>query len=114
MGLDYHIYNTKTGELISSDRWAGMPFLWKEASSYVHDCVVKCDLWHIEEWTIDKESEIYKEEMNKDPWFRDDDLILYCSKDDIINLQKLMKVNETLLEELMTKHNSDGLIIRIF
>lgn len=114
MGLDYHIYNTKTGELISDDRWAGMPFLSQEASPYVHDCVVKGDLWHIDEWTIDKESEIYKEEMNKDHWYRDDDVILYCSKDDILNLQKLMKVNEMLLEELMTEHNSDGLIIRIF
>lgn len=114
MGLDYHIYNTKTGKLISDDRWAGLPFLWKEASPYVHNCVVKGDLWHINEWTIDKESEMYKEEMNKDPWFRDDDIILYCSKDDILNLQKLMKVNETLLEELMIEHDSDGLIIRIF
>ena len=114
MGLDYHIYNTKTGKLISNDRWAGLPFLWKEASPYIHDCVVKGDLWHINEWTIDKESEMYKEEMSKDPWFRDNDIIFYCSKDDILNLQKLMKVNETLLEELMIEHDSDGLIIRIF
>lgn len=114
MGLDYHIYNTKTGKLISDDRWAGMPFLWKEADPYIHNCVVKGNLYHIDEWTIDKEAEMYKEEMSKDPWFRDDDIIIYCSKDDILNLQKLMKVNETLLEELMSEHDSDGLIIRIF
>lgn len=113
MSVDYWFYNTKTGEIISEDRWAGMPFLREEAKPYIHTCVVKGSYDHIEEWTIDKNSEMYKVEMNKSPWLRGDDMVIYCSKEDIINLQKLMTVNKTLLEELMTEHDSDGLIIRI-
>ena len=114
MSLDYHIYHTKTGELISDTRYAGMPFLWNNASQYTHECVVKGDLYHITEWTIDEDSELWKEEMSKSPWHREDDILLYCSREDVLNLQKLMTCNETLLEELMDEHQSDGLIIRIF
>ena len=31
MALDYYIYSTKTGDLISETRYAGMPFLWSDA-----------------------------------------------------------------------------------
>ena len=114
MGLDYFIYNTKTGNLISCTRFSGMPFLYEDAVSYIHTCVARGGLYHIDEWTIDEDSELYKEEMNKPLMFRDDDMVIYCSKNDILNLQKLMTVNKTVLEELMTKDNSDGLIVRIF
>lgn len=114
MGLDYHIYHTKTGKLISKTRYAGMPFLWEQATPYIHTCVVNGNLDHIDEWTIDKNSKLWKDEMSKEPWYKDDDIIIYCSKEDILNLQKLMICNETLLQELMDKYDSDGLIIRIF
>ena len=82
------------------------------------DALSKAGKYHfvdnITEWTIDENSELWKKEMSKHPWFREDDLILYCSKEDILELQKQMKVNKTLLEELMEEHDSDGLIIRIF
>ena len=114
MGLDYYMYHTKTGKCISKDRYAGMPFLWEAATPYVHTCVIRGNLDNIIEWTIDENSELWKEEMGKDPWYIEDDLILYCSKEDVLELQKQMKVNKTLLEELMVEHESDGLIIRIF
>lgn len=114
MGLDYHIYHTKTGKCISEDKYAGMPFLWESAAPYTHECVVRGNLDSISEWTIDESSELWKNEMSKDPWYREDDIVLYCSKDDILNLQKLMTCNQTLLEELMKEHDSNGLIIRIF
>lgn len=114
MGLDYYMYHTKTGKCISDDRYSGMPFLWESAAPYTHTCVIKGNLDNISEWTIDENSELWKSEMSKDSWYREDDLILYCSKEDILELQKQMKVNKTLLEELMNEHDSDGLIIRIF
>ena len=114
MGLDYYMYHIKTGRRISTDRYAGMPFLWKSASQYIHTCVVKGNLDYISEWTIDENSNLWKEEMNKSPWYREDDIMIYCSREDVLNLQKLMTCNKTLLEELMTKHQSDGLIVRIF
>ena len=114
MALDYYIYSTKTGDLISKTRYAGMPFLWSDATPYTHTCVVKGDLGHLDEWTTDENSELWQSEFNKEPWYREDDLLLYCSKEDIINLQKLMTCNETVLEELMNEYKSDGLIVRIF
>lgn len=114
MGLDYNIYHTKTGKLINKDRYGGMPFLWEEAEPYTHTCVAKGNFDKIDQWTIDENSELWKSEMSKEPWYREDDVILYCSKDDILNLQKLMNCNETVLEEIMIRNESDGLIIRIF
>lgn len=113
MGLNYYIYHTKTGKLISKDRYTGMPFLWKEASPYIHTCIVKGTFNTIDQWTIDENSKLWKLEMSKSPWYRDDDVILYCSRDNILKLQKLMTCNETVLEEIMTQNESDGLIIRI-
>lgn len=114
MGLDYHMYHTKTGKLISKDRFAGMPFLWEKATPYIHTCIVKGTLDKIEQWTIDENSELWKLEMSKEPWYREDDIILYCSRNDILELQKLMACNETVLEEIMIQNKSDGLIIRMF
>lgn len=114
MALDYYLYHTKTGECISKDRLAGMPFLFENATPYVHTCVIKGSLKHIDKWTIDENSELWKEEMSKDPWYREDDYILYCSRQDILELQKLMSCNETILEELMDRYDSDGLIVRVF
>lgn len=114
MGLDYYMYHTKTGDLISKDRFAGMPFLWEKATPYVQACVVRGTLDKIEQWTIDENSELWKMEMSKEPWYREDDIILYCSEYNILKLQKLMTCNETVLEEIMIQNESDGLIIRIF
>lgn len=114
MGFDYYMYHTKTGKLISKDRYTGMPFLWEQASPNVHTCIVKGSLDKIDQWTIDENSELWKSEISKDPWDREDDIILYCSKEDVLNLQKLMTCNNTILEEIMTRNESDGLIVRIF
>lgn len=65
MGLDYNIYHTKTGKLISKDRYGGMPFLWEEASPYTHTCAVKGSFDKIDQWTIDENSELWKSEMDK-------------------------------------------------
>lgn len=114
MSFDYFIYHTKTGKLISKDRYVAMPFLWGEASPYIHTCITKGRLDRIEQWTIDENSELWKLEISKESWDREDDVILYCSKDDILNLQKLMICNKTALEEIMVSNGSDGLIVRIF
>lgn len=115
MATDYYIYHTETGECISKDRWAGLSVLFEKNNPYVHMCIAKtqgsCD--YLTEWTTDKESELWKNELKK-PYYCRDDGFLYCSKEDVLNIQKLMPCNKTALEEIMNKHNSDGLIIGIF
>lgn len=58
MALDYYLYSTKTGKCVSTDRYAGMPFLFENATPHVHTCVIKGSLDHIDEWTIDENSEL--------------------------------------------------------
>lgn len=116
MGMDYYMYHPSTGKCISTARYAGMPFLWEPATPYIHPCVVKLspafDI--VEEWTVDENSLLYKAEMSKHPWERDDTCWLYCSKDDVFKLQDLMTANKTLLEEIMNNNDADGLIVNIW
>ena len=114
MGLDYYMYHTKTGALISKERYAGLPFLNDNAEPFIHPCIAKGDLDHIDEWTMDEDSELWESEISKYPWFGDDDILIYCSRADILFLQEIMTCNKTLLEELIDEYDSDGLIIRIF
>ena len=108
MSVDYYFYSPKSGELLKIGRYAGMPFLMTEYRDFGVSCAVELDdsYKNIIKWTIDKESAFYKEQDYSE-------LFLYYTKEEILKMQKHMKCNNTLLQELLEKNNLDGLIVRI-
>jgi hypothetical protein len=114
MGFYYNFYSPKTGQKIDDGKYVGMPFFVTEFDTLGHKCAVKWDknYKNIEAWTIDAESDFYKEYCSDDiyGW---DWTILYYTKDEILKMQKSMTCNKTLLEELLENNKLDGLIIVI-
>ena len=110
MSVDYHIYSTKTGECISNNRYAGMPFLWNETINIGHQCLVEwiddTFLGKIKQWTMIEKVE----SCDLQPTFSED-LIFYYSKSDIYELRDIMDTNKDVLVELMENNDSDGLIV---
>lgn len=119
MGRDYYIYNPKTGDLLSDTRYAGMPFTFEENLKYGKECAIEWDytrgpLNKIKEWSVDKDSELYKKVFNVSSWyFNDAQSAIYYRKEEILEMQKTMSCNETLLEELMICYDLDELIVQI-
>lgn len=111
MSVDYYFYSPESGKLLKSGRYAGMPFLvfgnrTIKNSDYGVFCFVKFDDEdNIVGWKITNENEIFP--------FYYDELLYYYKKEEILKMQKHMKCNNTLLQELLEKNNLDGLIVRI-
>lgn len=111
MGDYYCFYSPKDGKLVDDGKYAGMPFLSNEADKYGKDCAVKWDDYNkIDSWSIDKTSEFYKQYFSFPPNY---ECVIYYSREEIIEMQKLMTCNETLLEEILDENNLDGLIVLI-
>ena len=107
MGNYYYFYSPKDGKLVDDGKYAGMPFLRNEADKYGKDCAVKWNDYNkIDSWSIDKTSEFYKQYFSFPPNY---ECVIYYSREEIIEMQKLMTCNETLLEEILDENNLDGL-----
>lgn len=108
MSVDYYFYSSKSGELLDSGRYAGMPFLEAKNRDFGIPCAVKLtdNYKNIIKWTTDKGSTFYKDQNY-------DELFLYYTKEEILKMQESMKCNNTLLQELLEKDNLDGLIVRL-
>ena len=108
MSVDYYFYSPKSGELLKSGRYVGMPFLMTKHRDFGVSCAVKLDnsYKNIIKWTIDKESSFYKEQDY-------DELFLYYTKEEILIMQEGMVENKTLLQGLLEDNNLDGLIMGI-
>lgn len=112
MSAYYYFYSPKTGEKIEEGKYVGLPFLWNsefiDVTSLIHSCAVKKDKSYerISQWTIDKQSKLWRD-------YCDNYDTVYCSKEEILKLQKLMRCNRTLMQELVEENDCEGLIIEI-
>lgn len=112
MSIYYYFYSSKTGEKIDEGSYVGLPFLWNseiiDVSSFIHPCAVKKDKSYkrISQWITAQQSKLWR-----DYWDHYD--TLYCSKEEILKLQKLMRYNRTLMQELIEDNDCEGLIIEI-
>ena len=108
MSVDYYIYSTKTGECISDERYAGMPFFWKEARNIGQGCFIdwvnNVFLGKIKKWTTINSLDYW-------PLPYAEEFIFYYSKSDIYKLRDMMDTNKDVLVELMENNDSDGLIV---
>lgn len=112
MGMYYYFYSPKTGKQIDEGKYVGMPFY---DNRYGCNCAVKWDKNsnNIEAWTIDKESDFYKHYYQNYYEYGFYDAIIYYTRNEIIEMQKIMKDNKTLLQELLDNNDLDGLIVQI-
>lgn len=114
MSMDYWMFHPKTGKLISDERWAGMPFFYNCNLKYGKTCAIAWDnfLQEIKEWTCDKDSELWKSVHGNNIFeYNDNDIGTYYTREEIIQMQKTMTTNKTLLERLIDENDADGLII---
>lgn len=115
MGLYYYFYSPKTGKKIDEGKYVSMPFCDNKVEAYGCNCAIKWDKNYnnIEAWTIDKESDFYKNYYQNSYGYGWDDVIIYYTRNEIIEMQKIMKNNKTFLQELLDKNDLDGLIVQI-
>lgn len=119
MSAYYYFYSPKTGEKIDEGKYVGLPFLWNseftDATSLIHSCAVKKDKYYerISQWTIDERSKLWRDYWDNYDQYAPDFIFLYCSKEEILKLQKLMSYNRTLMQKLIEENDCEGLIIEI-
>lgn len=116
MGLSYHLYNPDTDELLSNERYEGFNIFCDSNTHHLgKNCVIHQDkyLKHIDKWTTDESDELWKEYFSQHIMMMDETQhCSYFTRSEVFELQRMMRVNEKLLIEIMGEHN--GLIVQIW
>lgn len=121
MGISYEFYNPETGKSLNpyGDKFAGMPF-FKEEYKPVR-CAIKMnyDNRTIERYTTDENDKLFQEyfyggtHLFGTHIWANDYWTDYITREQAVELQKHMAVNNTLLTDFMDKAGCDALIMDV-